>query len=326
MPEKQESLSDKQKKILLYSAIGVSVGLLSWAAWHTMKQPKKRRPIDSLGVLSEVDEKKLDDRQLLTVLPNPLPDRSSYMRQSELVNLIKSGTSHVIIDVRDEKMDYSGGHIVGSVNISDKSFYESIPNIILKYSKNPFLIIYCMYSQRRSVKCMEFYVKAISELIANYNKITKTSHYLMYSIKDQTQKTAEEEQNAVGGAEIVHDSSIHLMYRDGGRYGWMDESVKRKKVDINFCDDALIANLQKQKYYVLKGGFFKWINDYQDTEMVEGFDQSHFEMLELRGVYNKKMYYHKNEYFAKKQFMELKEADKSMNFKLNSSRREQMKR
>eukprot|EP01083_Nonionella_stella_P146537 461005_1 len=298
----------RKAKILIGTATGVSLGFVSWLIWNQYKRPKISAT-DSLGILSEIDAHKLDDRQLLHQEPKPLPDRCSYLAQSDLANLSRSGSNHVILDVRDPNMDYSGGHIVGSVNISDKIFYESIPDLIKKYASNPILIIYCMYGYRRAVKCMEFYVKAISELITNYDEDTKTSHYLMYSLFTQN----------------MDDSRIHLMMYDG-QNKWMDESVTRKKVDIDFCDDEMIQNLKKQTLYVLKGGFFKLINDPKNTEMIEGFDRSHYEQLELRGVYDTKMYYHKHEYFARKKFMELKQHDKSMNFKLNSSRNTLLKK
>eukprot|EP01084_Bolivina_argentea_P072357 131378_1 len=240
----------------------------------------------------------------------PLPVRVRYLPQDDLAELVRSGTieDYVVIDVRDETMDHSGGHITGSANISDKIFYDSIPEILRKYGKTPSLTVYCMYSQRRSVKCMEFYAKAIEEIIENYDKDTGKSHYFMYSLSNR------------GEARNVDESGGDMLIRNG-QPGWMDQSSTQKRVEIDFVDDDMIQNLTNQKLHVLEGGFFMWINKLKDTDLIEGFDQTHYEQLELRGIFNQKMYYHKKEYFAKKQFMELKKADKSKHFNYNSSSR-----
>eukprot|EP01083_Nonionella_stella_P059454 155522_1 len=274
------STLSRRAKIIIGASACVSLGFISWLVWEKFKQPKiaPTDPVDVSQIQSsscKANNCKPNDGQLLHKKPKPLPARSTYISQPGLSDLLRSGSEHVLIDVRDEKMDHSGGHIAGSINISDKVLYESIPDIIRKYAQSPILIMYCMYGYRRSVKCMEIYVKALSEVIDNYDKDTKTSHYLMYSVAAQN---------------------------DDGQSEWMDESDAQQKVQIEACDDDTIEHLRKQKLYVLTGGFFKFINVVNNRELVEGFDQSQFEELELCGVYDKKMYYHKNEYFAKRKF------------------------
>eukprot|EP01084_Bolivina_argentea_P006362 12059_1 len=317
-------LFSTRNKILIATVAGVSVGILSYFLWN-----RKDSKVQEI-VWSDLNVSQIDDTQPLEIKEPKLPENCEFVTVTDLKNMLQtqSHSDCTIIDVRDKTDDYSGGHVKHSINISHQQFYDSIPDIVNKYNNKSQIVICCMYGARRSVKCIEFLSKAISEIIENYSKETSKSHYFMYHVKTRQPRLGQQDgkvelnDNLVEQAQLEDDSSIHLLY--DGKYGWMDENVVKKKIDIN-CNDKLIKNLQKQQLNVLKGGFFAFLNDLMDSKrdniinMMEDFQEDKYEMLELRGLFDKKMWYHKNEYFAKSKFIQLKAADKSARFKLNSS-------
>eukprot|EP00483_Globobulimina_turgida_P012987 UN13011 len=76
----------------------------------------------------------------------------------------------------------------------------------------------------------------------------------------------------------------------------------------------MITNLARQEVLVLKGGVFELINS-SFANIIQNFDTAKWEQLELSALYGNKRWYHKNEYFAKAKFAQLKQQTKSANFK-----------
>eukprot|EP01084_Bolivina_argentea_P096066 172708_1 len=106
------------------------------------------------------------------------PINSKNISHSAVLKLLTTNSSnYIIIDVRDPNVDFVGGHITKSVNISSAKFYDSLPEIFSKYNNKDEFMLMCMYGAHRSIECMKFYKKAINEIIKNYNKETGKSFY-----------------------------------------------------------------------------------------------------------------------------------------------------
>eukprot|EP01083_Nonionella_stella_P222393 793658_1 len=196
-----------------------------------------------------------------------------YITPSEVANLLRrthsgqdsdllSDNEYITIDVRDRLMDYEGGRIKKSINISDKAFRDKMAEIFTKYHNKQKIILVDMYGARRCVDCYHDYIKCKKQTISNYSNSNNTSYYT-----------------------IIND----------------DEQKENKKININNCNEEMILNLSKQEIFILKGGFFELINSKHNRIIVE-FDASKWEQLILTNLYDSKRWYHKNEYFAKAKF------------------------
>lgn len=95
------------------------------------------------------------------------PDKiCELMLQYENGNIRKNFM--IMFDVRDDKKDFPGGNIKTSINVPHRVFRENLGNLINEYYDKVNVIIFCMYSQQRGVRCINWYRQALEELINNY--------------------------------------------------------------------------------------------------------------------------------------------------------------
>jgi Cdc25 family phosphatase len=86
-------------------------------------------------------------------------DNNLYIKQDEVVQLLKQNDDKeiLIIDTRDD--DFIGGNIINSKHYSDKEMKEVPNNLVLitiealKLNKNSIIIFHCMESLRRGPRC-----------------------------------------------------------------------------------------------------------------------------------------------------------------------------
>eukprot|EP00483_Globobulimina_turgida_P000881 UN00882 len=210
-----------------------------------------------------------------------------YILQSELATLMgkpsESDTvnNYVIIDVREEFVDYDGGQIRGSVNIPEDEFVAKIPDIFAKYNTKKKLIFCDMYGAEtgRSLSCFQHYKKCKKEIISHYG--TETSYYTMKNEDNNHEKIAE----------------------------MINNKTSKERIDIN-CNREMINNLSKQQVFVLKGGVFEIVNS-SFADLVDNFDESKWEQLALPGFYgDQKRWYHQNEYFSDDKFADNQQNEK----------------
>ncbi len=210
-----------------------------------------------------------------------LVNKAEFIQCEEILSLLNSNDSnYIIIDVRQENDDYIGGHIANSIRIPNQIFYNKIPEMMEKYNQKSIFILQCMYGARRSVECMEFYAKAISEVIANYSKKDETSYFIMYTSKVDTDNIKSKTKFA------AMDDMNNSTYID-------------KKTIYIKCNELMYHNLCNQKLYVVKDGFFGFINntnvDQTNTNIIAQFDMNEWQEL---SVLNETKLYHKNEFFS----------------------------
>eukprot|EP00483_Globobulimina_turgida_P002797 UN02802 len=204
------------------------------------------------------------------IQPTEATSYPKYILHSELSILLESPSAglneYVIIDLRDESMDYDGGHIHGSVHISNKIFLNKISEIFLNYNTKNKVIFCDMYGSiaGRSILCSHHYSNCRQQIVANYSHKTELSYYYINSTNEEN-----DEKN--------------------------DENNKRR-IDIN-CDQEMITNLARQEVLVLKGGVFELINS-SFANIIQNFDTAKWEQLELSALYGNKRWYHKNENFC----------------------------
>eukprot|EP00483_Globobulimina_turgida_P006991 UN07005 len=175
---------------------------------------------------------------------------TKYISHSELDALVEKQSESdelnncIIIDVREQFVDYDGGHIRGSVHIPENEFVAKFPEIFTKYSSKSKLILCDMYGADagRSVLCFRHYKNCRKEIVSNYK--TETSYYTMKDNASNHEKIAE----------IINDTNT------------------KEKVEIN-CNREMISNLSKQQVFVLKGGLFEIVNS-SYSNLIENFDES----------------------------------------------------
>eukprot|EP01084_Bolivina_argentea_P157541 274519_1 len=244
---------------------------------------------------SELEEKELKDSEFKLSesivdinLIKDLTSDAAFIECEKILSLLNSDVSnYVIIDVRQKNEDYIGGHIANSIRIPHMTFYWQIPFIFAQYNSKSMFILQCMYGVRRSVECMEFYAKAVAEVIANYEKTDETSYFIMYKSKIDNDDSGSKTKF---GAMNDMNNSIYI----------------DKKIIYIKCTESMYNNLCNQKLYVVKDGFFGLINDPNvdktNTNIIAEFDEDEWQQL---SILNKTKLYHKNEFFSSDNFNEI---------------------
>ena len=79
-----------------------------------------------------------------------------------------------IFDARDEITDFNGGNLIGAKNVPHNTFLNNLGNLFNEYHDRKEILIHCMYSQQRGVKCANWYVRAIEELVDRHRNIRRS--------------------------------------------------------------------------------------------------------------------------------------------------------
>ena len=158
------------------------------------------------------------------------PKQIDELTPKQVSELIESNdTSFVIIDVRTD--DFKGGNIKGAVHISWLLIEWN--EFIAKYNSYKMIIFHCMQSKLRGPSTYHTYNSIRNNILKLYDQ-------KMNQGSDGTDNDDNKDGN--NDVEIVYDDEIY--------------SLNRKIVD----------NLQKQKVYVLFGGFQLWYKKYAETK------------------------------------------------------------
>ena len=184
-----------------------------------------------------------------------------------LMDWITAGkTGYIVIDVRNEDLDYPGGHIKGSLHFQHDRFRNEIAKIIARYHQMATVIIHCMYSCSRGPKCCKLYCDALNILlnISQHNAI----------------------ENDVEARIQQH----HLDEMQNDRQ-W------RQALDAFDLSKVQFDNLCNQKVLLLSGGFFGFLNGLKeqnrDSFVIE-FNPFLWEWKDPRGEGFK--FYHKHDW------------------------------
>lgn len=93
------------------------------------------------------------------------------MTATQLANMLKSGGTPVIIDVRDE--DFAGGHIRSAENIPVDNFQDDddVDELVRKYQDTSRLVFHCMLSQVRGPFCAKRFLSRMAVTLDGAEKV-----------------------------------------------------------------------------------------------------------------------------------------------------------
>eukprot|EP01084_Bolivina_argentea_P224788 380038_1 len=161
--------------------------------------------------------------------------------------------SFLILDVRNNDLDFIGGHIKNAMNISYHIFESNMPQIINKYNNFDIIIIHCMHSQYRAPKCCDLYCVLVNVALHlsqhNTTNIKIKKYYNNFLNKNKTYKKL------------------------------FDQILVLNQDEFN--------NLRKQKIMLLEDGFQNFVSKYHKSiELIQNFDPQYWNLKENR-LYHK---------------------------------------
>ena len=92
-----------------------------------------------------------------------------------------------IFDVRDDITDFCGGNLITAKNVPCNTFLNNLGHLFNEYHPRKEILIHCMYSQQRGIKCANWYVRGIEELVNHYldpKKVDTEYPAQFYSLND----------------------------------------------------------------------------------------------------------------------------------------------
>lgn len=86
---------------------------------------------------------------------------AKYLTASEVLELVREGTSTVVVDVRED--DRRGGHITGSKHIPAPTFRSNPAKYLSLADGKHHVVFHCMFSQYRGPSSASAFVDAWNE-------------------------------------------------------------------------------------------------------------------------------------------------------------------
>ncbi|KAJ7279662.1 S-adenosyl-L-methionine-dependent methyltransferase [Mycena rebaudengoi] len=123
---------------------------LDFNKWASSYQIYARKPDDSTESISDTPLARWWD-----AFPTPKVTSVARISPTDLVTMLKNGSSVTIIDVRGE--DRVGGHIKGSHNIPAQTFHQQLTKVHDQFTDAGTLVFYCGGSVGRAPRCAGWY-------------------------------------------------------------------------------------------------------------------------------------------------------------------------
>ena len=154
---------------------------------HTFATTEAIKICDEL--LSELSPPKIEEKEYV-----PFRTDWKYVESSKvkdmLVSVAMGNTSRDILqifDVRDDTTDFNGGNLITAKNVPCNTFLSNLGHLFNEYHTRKEILIHCMYSQQRGIKCANWYRKGIEELVNHYmdpNKVDMEYPAQFFSLND----------------------------------------------------------------------------------------------------------------------------------------------